>query len=137
MHDDGTFLEHPALAPLPTLVRRQRRLEAQIAPRSEVLEPLLEKEKQVRQQIDALLVQAGIGNAEGVTCNGYDVKHYRRDGQARINADTVIAQLVAAGVDRTLVETVLADATERSPEVLFATVKPMKGARVRKSRAAA
>jgi len=112
---------------LPPLVRRQRQLEAKILP----LAPLVDDEKAVRQQIDALLVAAGIASNDGVTCLGYDVVHHARLGSARINADRLVEQLVAAKVDRALVLQVLADSTDTSEPSTWATVKPSKGSKVR------
>lgn len=117
------------LAGLPPLVRKQRTLEGKIVP----IAPLIEEEKAVRAEIDALLVAAGLTvSGEGVTCSGYDVQHNGRKGQSRLNADILTEQLVAAGVDRDLVLSILIDSTETGDPSAWATVKPSKGAKVRR-----
>lgn len=122
----GTFLTYPVLrAELPPLVSKQRRLEQQVAE----LKVAEEDEKACRASIDALLVQAGV---ELVTCNGYDVKHNERAGRQSLNDQTLIELLVAGGVDRAFIEQSLQAATERGAPSAFATVKPSKGAKVRK-----
>jgi hypothetical protein len=124
----GTFTNHPTLIKvLPPLVRKQRTLAAKIA----VVAQDVQDEKAVRADIDALLVAAGLQKGEGVTCNGYDVKHNERDGQARINGDVLTEQLAAAGVDRTLIGQTIGNATETSKPSAFCTVTPTKGAKVR------
>jgi hypothetical protein len=115
------------LTELPTLVRRQRMLEAAIAP----LTPLVEDEKTVRQQIDALLLQAGIAPGDGVTCLGYDVIHHERVGQSRINGERLAIQLRARGLDPETVATVIAMSTEVGEPASWASVKPGKGSTVR------
>ncbi len=126
----GTYLQNDRLADsqLPTLVRRQRRLEAQLVP----LKALEIDEKAARADIDVLLLLAGLKKGDVVTCNGYDVKHNERDGQASINQDKLVELLVAGGVDREFAQKCLADAVERGDPAKFATVKPSKGAKVRK-----
>lgn len=125
--DQGTYTSFPELAELPPLVRRQRRLEAQIV----TLGPLLADEKAVRKTIDGLLVAAGLAPGATITCNGYDVTHIQRAGQSHLNPDVIVAQLVAGGVAEDLVLTVLAKATETGDPSMWATVKPSKGAKVR------
>lgn len=125
--DPGTYTQYPALAPLPALVRRQRRLEGKIAP----LAPLVEDEKAVRKEIDALLLTAGLGKGDSVTCHGYDVTHVERVGTSRLNQDVLILNLVAAGVDQQLVIEMLAASTETGDPSMWATVKPTKGSTVR------
>lgn len=125
---DGTFRQYPALVTtLPPLVRKQRRLEAKIAP----LTPLVEDEKACRAEIDALLVTAGIQKGEGVTCAGYDVTHIERKGTSRLNQDTLILALVAAGLAKDTVIDILAASTETGDPSTWATVKPCKGSKVR------
>ena len=121
------FAAFSKLAGLPPLVRKQRRLEAQVV----LLEPLSEQEKAVRKDIDALLVKAGIAKGDGVTCLGYDVMHVERKGNTTINYEKVIAQLVAGGVDQAFATKVLADSSETAEPSTWATVKPSKGAKVR------
>jgi hypothetical protein len=129
--DSGTYTQHLQLGGLPLLVRRQRRLEAQIVP----LGPLLEQEKAVRKAIDVLLVAAGLQKSETVTCNGYDVTHIERAGQSSLNQETIVALLTdILGVDETVARQVLVDSTEKGDPSLFCTVKPSKGAAVRKAR---
>lgn len=124
----GTYLRYPSLVdPLPPLVRKQRRLAATIA---SVVQTVVD-EKALRAEIDALLIAAGLKKSDVVTCAGYDVKHNERDGQKSINADILTEQLVAAGVDRDLVVTILVDSTETGEPSKFATVAPSKGAKVR------
>lgn len=125
---EGTFNNYPSLiTPLPPLVRKQRRLEGKIAP----LTPLVEEEKAVRAEIDALLVAAGLGKGALVTCAGYDVTHVERVGTKRLNQDTLILQLVAAGLAKDKVIDILAASTETGDPFTWATVKPSKGAKVR------
>lgn len=127
MIDPGTYVRYPALKNLPALVRRQRRLEAKIAP----IAPLVEDEKAVRKDIDLLLVAAGIAKGEGVTCFGYDVAHVERVGTSRLNQDAVIAQLVAFGMGDKVAREILAACTETGDPSTWATVKPCKGSKVR------
>jgi len=128
MSATGTFTQYPSLVePLPPLVRKQRRLEGQIAKVSQAVKD----EKAIRGEIDQLLVAAGLEKSDLVTCAGYDVQHHERDGRATLNAERVTAELVAAGVDPELVAQILMDSTEAGAPALFATVKPSKGARVR------
>ncbi len=124
-HPDYTA--YPSLGLLPPLVRAQRRLEAQCVD----LDAIAADEKAIRTRIDALLTKAGIASGEGVVCLGYDVVHHARAGQARLNQETLIAELVAAGVDRDLVDAVITAATEHGDPSSFATVKPPKGAEIR------
>ena len=130
LHDYDVF--SVLTADLPPLVRKQRRLEEAILP----LTALTLDEKAVRAEIDALLITAGIQKGDGVTCLGYDVVHVDRGGTSRLNQETLIAQLVAAGVDRDLVDQVLQASTEVGPPFTWATVKPSKGAKVRMATAA-
>jgi hypothetical protein len=124
----GPYTDFPALQKaLPPLVREQRRLEALIAP---VL-PLIEPEKDVRKRIDALLLAAGIAKGESVSCLGYDVTHCARAGNETLNPETIVSLLVAAGVERDLVDQVLKDSTETADNAQWATVKPSKGSKVR------
>jgi hypothetical protein len=113
---------------LPPLVKKQRTLEAKIQP----LTAFVEQEKAVRADIDALLVKAKIPSNDGVVCNGYDVVHHERAGQSRINQDVLVAQLVAAGLTKPVVDKILVEATERGEPSTWATVKPSKGAKVRR-----
>jgi len=126
----GTYQAHAALAELPTLVRRQRRLEKVVA---QVTKDDLEQEKACRALIDALLVKAGLGKGELVTCNGYDVIHHEQKGRTTLNQDTLIEELVAAGVERDVVVAALTAAEDTADPVKFALVKPTKGAQVRKA----
>lgn len=126
--DTGTYADHPALAELPPLVRRQRLLEAKIV----ALAPVVDDEKTVRQQIDQLLLKAEIVAGNVVTCNGYDVMHHLRAGSSRLNQAVLIAQLVAASVDRAVVDAAIAASTETGDPSTWATVKPSKGAKVRR-----
>jgi len=121
----GTYLDYPALGPLAPLVQRQRQLEAQIVP----LAALTVDEKAIRAQIDALLIAAGV---EKVTCNGYDVAHVERAGSQRLNQDVLTEQLIGAGFERARVVSLLADCTETGEPSSWATVKPSKGAKVRR-----
>lgn len=111
----------PLAEQLPLLVRRQRRLEKQIA-KLKVVE-LLEKEKAVRDAIDEVLVLAGVPASSAVLCLGYEVAHNERAGRTTVNAD----KLRGAGV----AELDIRLATETGNPSKFATVKPAKGARVR------
>lgn len=123
------YTAYSALAgDLPALVRKQRRLEKQIV----LLVPLSEEEKALRKEIDALLITAGITTSgEGVTCLGYDVLHNARKGQSSLNADKILAFLVAGGVDKDFAVKVLTDSTETGDPSAWATVKPSKGSKVR------
>jgi len=128
MSATGTFTQYPSLVEtLPPLVRKQRRLEGQIAKVAQATKD----ETAVRGEIDQLLVAAGLEKSELVTCAGYDVRHNVREGNSSLNADKITEQLAAAGVDRGLVAQVLADSTEIGNPALFATVKPSKGVQVR------
>jgi hypothetical protein len=124
----GTFLDYPALVtPLPPLVRKQRRLEGKIAP----LSLLVDEEKACRAEIDLLLIAAGIEKGKCVTCAGYDVTHVERVGTKRLNQETLIAKLIAAGLDQPQVLAILEASTETGDPFTWATVKPSKGAKVR------
>lgn len=126
--DVGTFTTYPALAPLPPLVRKQRTLEAKILP----LAGFVEDEKKTRAQIDALLIAAGLKRGESVTCNGYDVTHAGRKGQESLNADALAILLVLGGVDPEFVDFALKTSLETGEASVWATVKPSKGAKVRR-----
>lgn len=125
------FTTYPTLADLPPLVRKQRRLEAQIAP----LAPLVEDEKAIRKAIDARLVAAGIGKGDGVTCLGYDVVHHERKGQTSLNAEAAAVLFVLGGVDPEFVDFVLTTCLETGDPAKFAIVKPSKGSKVRMAKA--
>ena len=114
----NTYTLRPGLWRMPTLVKRQRRLERAVAK----LETLAKREKATRDELDALLRKVGIGPGEGVTCLGYDVVHNERAGRKSISAD----RLRAAGV----AEVDIAFATVEGARSSFATVRPMKGAEV-------
>lgn len=124
---EGTYTKYPKLAALPLLVRRQRKVEARIA----AVAGDVELDKAIRAEIDQLLVDAGLQGGDVVTCAGYDVKHNERNGQSRLNTEKLTEQLVAAGVDRELVDQVVKDSTDSGDPIKFATVKPAKGAKVR------
>lgn len=123
------YTAYAVLDGLPPLVRKQRRLEAQILPLSQ----LVEEEKKLRGDIDALLIKAGIANNDGVTCLGYDVAHHERKGQSRINEAMLIEQLVTHGIDRPVALKILVESTETGEPSAWATVKPAKGSKVRVS----
>lgn len=128
MSTTGTFIQYPSLIDtLPPLVRKQRRLEAKIAP----VEPLIDVEKALRKEIDALLKGAGLGKGELVTCRGYDVTRCERKGNSSLNPEKIIARLVAGGVDQGFALKVLIDSTETADPSSWATVKPSKGSQVR------
>lgn len=130
MPDTGTFTTYPALKELPPLVRKQRTLEAKILP----LAPLVEQEKAVRHDIDALLIAAKIPAGEGVTCNGYDVDHHTRKGNTSLNAEAAAILFTLGGVDPEFVDFVLTTCLETGESPRWATVKPSKGSQVRKAR---
>lgn len=121
------YTRYPALRDLPALVRKQRRLEAKIVP----IAPLVDQEKALRKDIDALLIKAGLQRGEGVTCHGYDVTHRDRKGRTSLNPDKIVAQLVAGGVEETFALQVLVDSTETGDPAQWAEVKPSKGSKVR------
>jgi hypothetical protein len=128
MSPSGTYTQHPTLlATLPPLVRKQRRLEARVAKVAQDVKD----EKAVREEIDRLLLAAGLKKSQLVTCAGYDVLHNERDGRESLNPDMVTAGFVALGVDPEAVKQVVKDATETGEPAKFATIKPSKGARVR------
>lgn len=127
MTDAGTYTRYPALITLPALVRKQRRLESKIAP----IAPLIDDEKAVRKDIDALLVKAGIAKGDKVTCHGYDVAHVERVGTSRLNQDALIVHLEKAGLRREWIDARLAECTETGEPSMWATVKPSKGSKVR------
>jgi len=123
------FTGYPSLvAPLPPLVRAQRRLEAKILP----LADLQAQEKAVRADIDHLLVAAGLDKGEAVTCLGYDVTHVERKGTARLNQDVLVVKLIAEGLGEALVLELIAASTETGDPSAWATVKPSKGSKVRR-----
>lgn len=122
------FEAFSALADLPALVRKQRRLEGKIAP----IAPLVEEEKTVRKAIDVLLVAAKIAPSDGVTCLGYDVVHHTRKGQSSFNVEVLTAELVAAGLEKATVLKILIDSTDTADAPLWATVTPSKGSKVRR-----
>lgn len=116
--------------PLPPLVRKQRRLEAHLV--DEKGQSYVELEKECRKEIDALLLAAGLAKGEGVVCRGYDVVHRERAGQASINQDKLVEQLVLKfGCNREKVLALLIECTERGDPAKYAEVKPSKGAKVR------
>lgn len=115
------------LAGLPPLVRKQRRLERTIAP----IEPKIEQEKALRKEIAVLLIAAGIPKGDGVRCLGYDVVRCGKKGNTVINYESVVAKLVAGGVDKAFAITVLNDSSETGDPSVWSTVKPSKGAKVR------
>jgi len=123
------FTEYDTLEEtLPPLVRKQRRLEAQIV----LLVPLAEEEKALRKEIDGLLVAAGIDKGDGVQCLGYDVCHVERVGTSRLNQDALIAELVTnGGLRREWVDAMILRITEVGDPSSWATVKPSKGSKVR------
>lgn len=124
----GTYTQHRSLVePLPPLVRKQRRLAATLA----AVAQAEKDEKALRQQIDQLLVAAGLKKSELVTCLGYDVRHHERDGQTWTNTTKATELLVAGGVDRDFAVKVLAASEETGEIAKFATVTPSKGAKVR------
>ena len=130
MASPGTFLDYPSLVdPLPPLVRKQRRLEAQIAP----LAPLVDEEKAVRKEIDALLKAAGLEQADYVTCLGYDVIRRGQKGRSTINGVKLLEQLVTAGLDRAKAGLIILASTDTGDPSSWAEVKPSKGAKVRVS----
>jgi hypothetical protein len=121
------YAAYSVLDGLPALVRKQQQYVRKIAP----IEPLIEKEKAVRKEIDLLLIQAKIAKGDGVTCIGFDVMHRSRVGQSSLNHEKVIAALVAEGVDEGLVLKVLLESVETGDPPFWAEVKPSKGAKVR------
>jgi hypothetical protein len=124
----GTFNQYPVLVdPLPRLVRRQRRLEAKVA----AIAQEIKDEKATREQIDELLVAAGLTKGALVTCLGYDVKHNERNGQSSLDGQVLAALLEAGGVDPEFVEYCVCEATTVGRPAKFATVSPSKGAKVR------
>jgi hypothetical protein len=73
----NTYTAWPSLVkPLPGLVRKQRTQAKKVA----ALAVHVEKDKALRCDIEALLKPLGFASNEGVTCNGYDVKHNERKG---------------------------------------------------------
>lgn len=114
---------------LPALVRKQRRLEASLVP----FKPIEEEEKAIRQEIDQLLVGAGLKTGEAVVCLGYEVAHNERRGRVSLNQDQFVEKLVAGGVDRDFAMQALAESMETGDPSSFASVKPAKGAKVRNS----
>ena len=122
------FTDYPSLVePLPTLVRKQRRLESKIA----AVAKTIVDEKAVRAEIDLLLVAAGLEKGDCVTCLGYDVTHVERVGTSRLNQDALVVHLVAAGLAESRVREILQTSTEVGDPSAWATVKPSKGAKVR------
>jgi hypothetical protein len=114
----NTYALRRGLARLPVLVRRQRRLERLVAK----LEKHQAEEKATRDAIDELLRKQGLTHGEGVTCLGYDVVHNERAGRESIDETRLLLAGVAP-ID-------IAFAKVRGKQALFATVRPMKGAKV-------
>jgi hypothetical protein len=124
----GTFTQYPGLiATLPPLIKTQRRLAARIA----AVAQDVKDEKAIRQDIDRLLVAAGLTKGDVVTCAGYDVRHNEKDGAESLNPLKVTEQLAAAGVALELIAHVLMDSTETGNPSAFTTVTPSKGAVVK------
>jgi hypothetical protein len=123
-------LTHPGLrdTDLLQLVRRERRLEARVAP----LADLAELAKATRKRIDQLLVAAGFQPKESTTCAGYQLTHTKRAGQTSFNDEKARAKFVAAGVEPELVDEILAACFETGDDALFVLIRPMRGALVRK-----
>jgi len=115
----GTFARYVALARLPILVRRQRRLERKVAK----LQAAEEQERQVREQILEALKLAGIEAKGVVTCIGYEVIRRTRAGRRTVNAE----KLLAVGVPLIDVQW----ATEVGKAADYVEVRPMKGAEVK------
>jgi hypothetical protein len=111
-------------------VRRQQRLDRIIGPLERELEPLVAQEKSLRKQIDTLLVAAGLGHLDRVTVNGFEVTHNKRKGVERLDQDVLALFLTAHGVDGELVAEAICQATDTGDDVIFATVRPEKGAAV-------
>ncbi len=121
----GTFTQYPALvADLPPLVKAQQKVRRQIEP----LKDLEAEDARYRKEIDALLIAAGLGKGESVSCGPFDVTHCERAGSPKLNRDLVKARFVAGGVDPDFVEQVLHDSTETGEPALFAKVEINKGA---------
>ena len=108
-------------------MRKQRRLEAKLAA---VAQAVID-EKAVRAEIDLLLLAAGCQKGDVVTCLGYDVRHNENAARSTINPDTLVAQLVAAGLHPELVTSIVAASTDVGSPAVYCTVKPSKGAKVR------
>lgn len=124
-----SYARHPALkTALPPLVRKQRRLETQIAP----IEPLLEQEKAVRKEIDALLLKAGLAKGDTVTCLGYDVTHRERRGAESINETTLVNELEKLGLSVDAALSAIKASLDKADDPQWAEVKPSKGAKVRR-----
>jgi hypothetical protein len=124
----GPFTAYASLVePLPPLVRKQRRLEAKLAA---VAQTVID-EKAVRAEIDALLVAAGLQKGDVVQCLGYDVRHNENAARSAINPETLVVQLVAAGLHQELVAKIVQASTETGSPAVYCTVKPSKGAKVR------
>ncbi|HEV8474574.1 MAG TPA: hypothetical protein VGR82_17485 [Methylomirabilota bacterium] len=154
----NTYRRHARLVDtLPPLVRKQRRLAAKLAP----LEDLIEQDKSLRKNIDALITACGYAKGEGVTCLGYDVVHREREGNTSYDVvllgSILVEKLVALGVARddvgtpgdpksdpptppsadyvpgaeTFVVEMIAMVRSKGDTSKWAEVKPMKGAKVR------
>ena len=146
----NTYLRHPRLVNggLVTLVRDQRTLAAKLAAVAMHIEP----EKTLRAAIDVLLLAEGFTSNEGVTCSGYDVKHHERKGQTSYDVvllgTALVDKLVELGMPRadagdpaipatfvpgaeTFVVTAIAAVRSVGDPSLYASVAPMKGAKVR------
>jgi hypothetical protein len=131
----GTYREYPALSRLPALVRRQRTLEAKLAPLARLAHTLADvttDEKATRARIAEALVAAGVPKNRPVTCDGYDVTRRERQGADVYNPATILRRLVAGGVAAELVARVLEDARERESPSVWATVEASPGAKVRR-----
>jgi hypothetical protein len=130
MPDVGTFTAYPALKTLPPLVRKQRRLEARLG---DDHGPFEKQESAVRKDIDALLVAAGLGQGDFVTCNGYDVTRRGQKGRTSINALMLLETLIIAGLTREEAYGLILEATDTGDPSTWSEVKPSKGSQVRRA----
>lgn len=122
-----SYEAYSVLEPLWPLVNKQRQLEAKILP----FAPLVDQEKAIRQDINDLLIKAGIAKGDGVTCHGYDVVHVERVGSTRLNQDMLASYLIQFGMPAQEVQEMIAACTETGEPSTWATVKPSKGSKVR------
>lgn len=128
----GDFAKYTTLAELPALVRQQRKYAALLVDKNG--NKVVELEKAIRAQIDALLVACGFKSGDGVTCHGYAVVHREQRSQSRLDETKAVEQLVALGVDREAVVQVFKDCTTGGEPgaVKFCEVDPAPGAKVRR-----
>lgn len=126
----GEYSKFSKLEPLPPLVRKQRKLAAQLGDEHG---SFVDQDKTVRTDIDELLVASGLAKGEGVLCLGYEVVHRERLGNLALKEDVFVERMFQEhGVDREKVRALLLACSGRGATAKWAEVDPPKAAKVRK-----